>query len=219
MVHLLVQMPDFQLRLEVDLVVVARAGAVLRLLPLLAHHDHRCLHRREAGQREIEQDERVGVEMRDADDVDRHPDREEQPERDQEAPAPAETSDMVGQPLAERPVAVDLVIGVAGDQLGRGQARRHLPVELTQLAPLARQQSGDVAGAVARDLILRHQRMRLERRVVAADRIRQRRAQRVEPDQLASGQGASRQGAERPVIADLMAAHEALRHSRGRRPI
>ena len=61
-VYLLVQMADFDLRLQVHLVVVERAEPVLCLLPLLAHHDDRRLHGSEAGQQQIEQDERIDVE-------------------------------------------------------------------------------------------------------------------------------------------------------------
>src|SRR5512132_3986510 len=45
-IDLFMQMADFQLGLEVDAVVVLRTKAVLRLLPLLAHHDDRRLERR-----------------------------------------------------------------------------------------------------------------------------------------------------------------------------
>jgi hypothetical protein len=43
-----VQVPDLQFCLEVDLVVVLRANPVLRLLAVLAHHDHRRLDRCDA---------------------------------------------------------------------------------------------------------------------------------------------------------------------------
>ena len=63
-VHLLVQVADLELGLEVDPVVVLRAQPVLRLLPLLAHHDDRRLHRGQAGEHQVEQDERIGIERR-----------------------------------------------------------------------------------------------------------------------------------------------------------
>ena len=47
-VHLGVEVPDFQLRFQVDSVVMLRSHAVLCFLAILAHHDHRCLHRRQA---------------------------------------------------------------------------------------------------------------------------------------------------------------------------
>ena len=57
-----VQMPDLELGLEVDLVVVERAQAILRLQPLLAHHDDGCLDGGEARQDQVEQDERIRIE-------------------------------------------------------------------------------------------------------------------------------------------------------------
>ena len=61
-VDLLVQLPDFEFGLEVDLIVVERAQPVLRLLPLLAHHDDRRLDRGDGRQDQIEQDEGIAVE-------------------------------------------------------------------------------------------------------------------------------------------------------------
>jgi hypothetical protein len=51
MVDLLVQVPDFQFRLEIDLIIVLRAQAVFGLLAVLAHHDDRRLNRSQAGWR------------------------------------------------------------------------------------------------------------------------------------------------------------------------
>ena len=61
-IHLFVQVLDLELGLQVDLVVVERPQAILRLLPLLAHHDDRRLQSGHARQDQIQQDEGVGIE-------------------------------------------------------------------------------------------------------------------------------------------------------------
>ena len=64
MVELLVQMPDLELGLQVDPIVVEGAQPVLRLLASLAHHDDGRLDSGNAGQEKIEQDVRIGIEGR-----------------------------------------------------------------------------------------------------------------------------------------------------------
>ena len=53
---------DFQLGAQVDLVIVARGDAVLLGLPVLAHHDHRRLDRRQHRQHQVEEDVGIGIE-------------------------------------------------------------------------------------------------------------------------------------------------------------
>src|SRR5215475_2922342 len=47
-IHLFVQMTDFELRLQVHAIIILGPQTVLRLLPLLAHHDDRSLDGRQA---------------------------------------------------------------------------------------------------------------------------------------------------------------------------
>ena len=60
-IHFLMQMAYLQLRLQIHPVIVEGAQAILRLLPLLTHHDDRRLNGGDAGEHEIQQDEGIGV--------------------------------------------------------------------------------------------------------------------------------------------------------------
>ena len=59
-IDLVVEILDHDLRLEVDLIIVLCTTAVLFLLPVLAHHDERRLNGRDAGEHEVQQNERIG---------------------------------------------------------------------------------------------------------------------------------------------------------------
>src|SRR3984893_9777934 len=91
MIHLLVQVPDLELRLEIDAVVAFRPQPVLGLETLLAHHDDGRLDRGEAREDQVEQDVRVGIEplppRRDL--IEEDPHRQPDPEDDDEGPAAA----------------------------------------------------------------------------------------------------------------------------------
>ena len=101
-VHLLMQQLDLQLGLEIDVVVLLSPPAVDGGLPVLRHHDDR----RGVGglerQREIEQDERIGVPGPAAVGVDRDPQAQHQSLRDDEAPRPHHRRHQIGDPLAQR---------------------------------------------------------------------------------------------------------------------
>src|SRR5205809_573669 len=52
---------DLQFGAAVDFEVEFAAHAILRVLPILAHHDDRSLDGSEHGEKEVEKDERVGI--------------------------------------------------------------------------------------------------------------------------------------------------------------
>src|SRR5215475_8575678 len=56
LVQLLVKLGDFDLGLHVDAVIGFATDAILRVLPVLAHHDDRRLQGGQRGETEIEQD-------------------------------------------------------------------------------------------------------------------------------------------------------------------
>jgi len=60
MIDLVMKVPDFELRLEVHLIVMLRAETILRFQAILAHHDDRRLYGRETGQNKIQEDVRIG---------------------------------------------------------------------------------------------------------------------------------------------------------------
>lgn len=91
MVHLFVQVPDFEFRLQVDLIVVPRAQSILCLLTPLVHHDDGSLNGGDAGQNEVEKDVGVWVKgLRPSRRVDADPSSQTQGEKYQERPTPAE---------------------------------------------------------------------------------------------------------------------------------
>src|ERR1700694_536079 len=56
-----VEVSDFQLGFEIDLVIVFAAQSVPRFAPVLAHHDDRRLQGRECGENQIHQDVRIWI--------------------------------------------------------------------------------------------------------------------------------------------------------------
>ena len=101
-VDLIVEDTYFQLRFEVDHIIVFGPLAVFGFLPVLAHHDDRRLQGGQAGQDEVEQYEGVGIEafVGQEVDVEPHPDADEGEEDDDECPAAAEVGDLIGQAFA-----------------------------------------------------------------------------------------------------------------------
>ena len=60
-VDFVVEVFDHDFGFKIDLIIVLRAAAILLLLPVLAHHDERRLNGRDAGENQIEQDERIRI--------------------------------------------------------------------------------------------------------------------------------------------------------------
>ena len=93
-IYLVVEVFDHDLGFEVDLIIVLRAAAVLFLLPVLAHHDERRLNGRHAGEHEVQQNERIGVEgLHREQRVDEHPEDQHAGEGKDERPAAREFRD------------------------------------------------------------------------------------------------------------------------------
>src|SRR5205823_1335930 len=109
-IHLLVQVPDLELRLEIDAVVAFGPQAVLRLEALLAHHDDGRLDRGEARQDQVEQDVGIGIEALPHRHglIEQDPHREAHPEDDDEGRAAAEAREAIGQPRSARAPMLDL---------------------------------------------------------------------------------------------------------------
>ena len=101
-IDLVVKILDHDLCLEVDLIIVLCTAAVLFLLPVLAHHDERCLNGRHAREHQIEQDEGVRVErLCRQQRVDKHPQNQHAGEGKDERPAARKFGNGVRRPLAE----------------------------------------------------------------------------------------------------------------------
>ena len=101
-IDLVVKILDHDLCLEVDLIIVLCTAAVLFLLPVLAHHDERCLNGHHAREHQIEQDEGVRVErLCRQQRVDKHPQNQHAGEGKDERPAASKFGNGVRRPLAE----------------------------------------------------------------------------------------------------------------------
>src|SRR3954470_3686776 len=144
------QVPDLELRIEVYTVVVQGAKAVLRFLPLLAHHDDWRLNGSQAGQDEVEQDEGVRVEgpVR-PEGIEGDPHAKDRSEPDQEGPTTAIESECVGELLAKRAHLRVVGLDILGHEVTFGETSRHLSIKLCKFPALRPQQVLDVKGAVA----------------------------------------------------------------------
>ena len=120
-VELFMQRHDLDLGLEVDLIVMRGIEPVAFGLPVLRHHDHRRLQRRDHRQNEIEEDKGVGVEgaVLQKPDIGARPDDQEGDEGQDERPRAADAGDGVGDPVAkssgsmrERPMLVSSDTGL-----------------------------------------------------------------------------------------------------------
>ena len=88
---------DLRFGAPVDGVIQLAAQAVLGVLPVLAHHDHRRLHRCQHGEKQIQQDERVRIPRLPAEPhVDGGVDDQHEAEGNDEGPRSAESRHLVG---------------------------------------------------------------------------------------------------------------------------
>ena len=60
-IQLVMEMANFKLCFEIDLVIIPRTQSVFRLLAILAHHDDRRLERSQTGEQQVQQDERIRI--------------------------------------------------------------------------------------------------------------------------------------------------------------
>src|SRR6266852_4650070 len=200
-IHLLVQVPDLELRLEVDAVIAFRPQPVLGLEALLAHHDDGSLDRGEARQDQVEQNIGIGIEALAARYrlVEYDPHRQPDPEDDDEGPAAAEAREVIGHALAQAALVLEFGLDVLGDGVVPGDALRHLAIELGELAVLGLQQFLDIERPIPRDFRAADQRLRPELGMVRTDAVGQARAQGLERNQVAARPLSTGDGADRLV--------------------
>src|SRR5437762_2072311 len=91
-IDFLVQVPNLELGFKVDLVIVLRPQSITGFRPVLAHHDDGRLQRSQAGEDEIQQNERIRIEaaIEQEQRIEHDPDDDNAAESDDEFPAPAE---------------------------------------------------------------------------------------------------------------------------------
>src|ERR1043166_10042675 len=117
MIELFVEVPDFELGFEIDLVIVFRAQAVARFGAVLAHHDDGSLNGREAGEDQIQKNERIGIEsaVGQEEGIQANPQEQNSAKQDDESPTTAEGRDPVGEAFAESELLIELFADVAGE--------------------------------------------------------------------------------------------------------
>ena len=119
MIDFFVQMPDLELGFQIDFVIVLRPQPIARLGSVLTHHDDRRLHSSQAGENQIEKNERIGIERlcykQNA--VNGDPDEDHRAKGDEKFPAAAELGDAVGESFAESQFPFELFADVAGKNL------------------------------------------------------------------------------------------------------
>src|SRR4029079_8346558 len=130
-----VQVSDLKLGFQIDYVIVLCPQPVARLGAVLAHHDDRRLDSSQAGENQIEENEWIGIEcMRHKQDaVDGDPDEEDRAKCDEKFPTAAKLSDVIGEPLAESQLFLELLADVAGENFMLLQALDHFLVERGKL--------------------------------------------------------------------------------------
>src|SRR6266436_10363373 len=139
-------MPNLQLGFQIDFVIVFRAQAVTRLRAVLAHHDDRRLHRGQAGENQIEENEWKRIERSGSkqDGVGADPHDDNSAKCNEKFPAPAELGNAVREPLAESEFFFELLLDVAGENLVLFQTLDHFLVERGKFADLVFQNLFDV---------------------------------------------------------------------------
>ena len=117
-VDFLVQRFDLDIGLEVDAEVLVRLPPVALAHAILRHHDDRRLHRGEARQQQVQQDERIRVEglVCEQDAVDHDPDHQHDEEPDNERSRPADQGHALGDALAPGRGRRELTLAVLGQR-------------------------------------------------------------------------------------------------------
>ena len=149
MIEFLVQVPNLQLSLQIDLVIVLRSQPIARFRPVLTHHDDRRLHGSETGENQVEENEWIRIECtcREDNSVKDNPDEQNRAERNEKFPTAAELGDVVGESLAESKFPFELFADVAGQDLVLLQTLDHFVVERGKLANLVLQNLFDIIRA------------------------------------------------------------------------
>ena len=136
MIDFLVQVPNLEFGLEIDLVIILRSQSIASFRAVLTHHDHGCLQRGQAGEDEIKENERVGIERArgEKDSVNDDPDDQDAAESDDEFPAPAELCDFIRQVFAKGKLALELLLDVLGKHFMLSQTLDDFLIERGEFA-------------------------------------------------------------------------------------
>src|SRR5439155_3148389 len=119
MVDFFVQMPDLELGVEIDFVIVLRAQTIAQLGAILTHHDHRRLDGGETRENQIEKNEWIRIERSGSEqrDVRTDPHDDNSAKCNEEFPTAAKLGEVVGESLAESQFLFELFLNIAGENL------------------------------------------------------------------------------------------------------
>jgi hypothetical protein len=97
MIDFLVQVPNLEFALEIDLVIILRSESIASFRAVLAHHNDRRLQCSQAGEDEIKENKRVGIERArgEEDSIYDDPDDQDAAESDDKFQAPAKLCDLM----------------------------------------------------------------------------------------------------------------------------
>ena len=139
MIDFLMQVPDLELGFEINLVIILRPQSIARFGAVLAHHDDGCLQCRQAGEDEIKENKREGIERArgEYDPVDDDPDDKDTAERQDESPTSAELRDFVRQMFAKSQLALELLLDVLGQHFVLPQTFDDFVIERREFADFA----------------------------------------------------------------------------------
>lgn len=118
-IELFLHAQDFEFGSQIDLVVMGGRHPVFFGLPVLAHHDDRCLDRGEHREHQVEEDVGIGVEgapLRENHAVDASPQQQEKEEDTDERPRATDLSHRIRHPIPESIVLFRLFGGVFADR-------------------------------------------------------------------------------------------------------
>jgi hypothetical protein len=170
-----VQVPDFQLGFEVDLVIVFRAQPIARFGPVLTHHNHRRLDGGQTGENQIEKNERIRIEGFGGEqhDIGGDPDEDDSAKADKKFPTAAEFGDAIGEAFAKRQFAIELGADVFGNDFVLPQTFDDFLIERGEFSDLILQHFLDVFFAAIADVVEANESGAIPFRVVLLDAVEQ----------------------------------------------
>src|SRR5438477_5771829 len=204
-IDFLVQMPDLELGFKIHLVIILRPQSIARFGAVLAHHNDGRLKRGQAGEDEIQENKREGIERARGEDdpVDNDPDDEDAAESEDESPTPAELRDFIRQVFAKSQLALELLLDVLGQQFVLPQTLDHLLIERGQLSDLIFESAFNVIAAEGAKVGEANELLRVPVRPVRLDEF---------------GEGRSHIITNRAILwGESMAANLAIKFSQGGR--
>jgi hypothetical protein len=170
-----VQVPDFQLGLEIDFVIVLRAQPIASLGPVLTHHNDRRLDSGQTRENQIEKNERIWIEGFGGKqhDIRADPHEDDSTKADEKFPTAAEFGDAIGEALAKRKFLFELLLDIARNDFVLPQAFDDFLVERGEFSDLILEHFLDVFFAAIADVVEANESGAVPFRMVLLDAVEQ----------------------------------------------